>query len=151
MRRKIWCVSAPRRSPPIAASSRCSRRKSPAQSAYRRNIVADAGAVGAGDVAARQARRPRHGIGLDADTGASRRRRRAARYARVGTENGREFFRVLIKAEKEDMDIALAQEDVVGAGRELVANHPDIGAIVLECTNMPPYAAALQAAVGIPV
>ena len=69
----------------------------------------------------------------------------------VGTENGREFFRVLIKAEKEDMDIALAQEDVVGAGRELVANHPDIGAIVLECTNMPPYAAALQAAVGIPV
>jgi hypothetical protein len=69
----------------------------------------------------------------------------------VGTENGREFFRVLIKAEKEDMDIALAQEDVVGAGRELVAKHPDIGAIVLECTNMPPYAAALQAAVGIPV
>jgi Asp/Glu/hydantoin racemase len=69
----------------------------------------------------------------------------------VGTENGREFFRVLIKAEKEDMDIALAQEDVVGAGRELVAKHPDIGAIVLECTNMPPYAAALQATVGIPV
>ena len=69
----------------------------------------------------------------------------------VGTENGREFFRVLIKAEKDDMDVALAQEDVVGAGRELVANNPDIGAIVLECTNMPPYAAALQAAVGLPV
>jgi hypothetical protein len=69
----------------------------------------------------------------------------------VGTENGREFFRVLIKAEKDDMDIALAEADVVGAGRDLVANHPDIGAIVLECTNMPPYAAALQAAVGIPV
>ncbi|MGD0847619.1 aspartate/glutamate racemase family protein [Bradyrhizobium sp.] len=69
----------------------------------------------------------------------------------VGTENGREFFRVLIKAEKDDMDIALAEQDVVGAGRDLVANHPDIGAIVLECTNMPPYAAALQAAVGLPV
>jgi len=69
----------------------------------------------------------------------------------AGTENGREFFRVLIKAEKDDMDIALAEQDVVGAGKDLVANNPDIGAIVLECTNMPPYAAALQAAVGIPV
>jgi Asp/Glu/Hydantoin racemase len=69
----------------------------------------------------------------------------------AGTENGKEFFRVLIKAEKEDMDIALAEQDVVGAGKELVAKHPDVGAIVLECTNMPPYAAALQAAVGLPV
>ncbi len=69
----------------------------------------------------------------------------------VGTEGGREFFRVLIKAEKDDMDIALAQQDVVQAGLALVARHPEVGAIVLECTNMPPYAAALQAAVGLPV
>lgn len=69
----------------------------------------------------------------------------------AGTENGREFFRVLIKAESEDMNLALAEQDVVGAGQALVAQHPEIGAIVLECTNMPPYAAALQAAVGLPV
>ena len=69
----------------------------------------------------------------------------------IGTESGREFFRVLIKAEKNDMDIALAEQDVVEAGKELVAKHPDVGAIVLECTSMPPYAAALQAAVGRPV
>jgi hypothetical protein len=69
----------------------------------------------------------------------------------VGTENGREFFRVLIKAEKEDLDLLIAEQDVVGAGIELVRNNPRVGAIVLECTNMPPYAAALQAAVGLPV
>jgi hypothetical protein len=69
----------------------------------------------------------------------------------IGTEGGREFFRVLIKAEKDDLDVALAERDVVEAGRELVARHPDIGAVVLECTNMPPYAAALQEAVGLPV
>ncbi|MDH2400107.1 aspartate/glutamate racemase family protein [Bradyrhizobium sp. SSUT18] len=69
----------------------------------------------------------------------------------VGTEHGKEFFRVLIKAEKDDMDIAQAERDVVEAGKELVAKHPDVGAIVLECTNMPPYAAALQAEVGLPV
>jgi Asp/Glu/hydantoin racemase len=68
----------------------------------------------------------------------------------VGTENGREFFRVLIKAEKDDMDIALAEQDVVEAAQTLVADHPDVGAIVLECTNMPPYAAAVQAATGLP-
>jgi len=69
----------------------------------------------------------------------------------TGTENGREFFRVLIKAEKDDMDVALAEQDILDAGKALVARHPDVGAIVLECTNMPPYAAALQQAVGLPV
>lgn len=69
----------------------------------------------------------------------------------AGTENGREFFRVLIKGEKEDMDIGLAEADIVDAGRDLVARHPEVGAIVLECTNMPPYAAALAEAVGRPV
>jgi hypothetical protein len=69
----------------------------------------------------------------------------------VGTEHGKEFFRVLIKAEKDDMDVAQAERDVVDAGKQLVAKNPDVGAIVLECTNMPPYAAALQAEVGLPV
>jgi len=69
----------------------------------------------------------------------------------VGTEGGREFFRVLIKAEKTDMDVALAEADIVAAGRDLVTRHPEVGAIVLECTNMPPYAAALREAVGLPV
>jgi len=69
----------------------------------------------------------------------------------IGTENGQEFFRVLIKGEKQDLDVALAEADVVGAGRELVKRHPEIGALVLECTNMPPYAAALQEAVGLPI
>ncbi|HEY7741612.1 MAG TPA: aspartate/glutamate racemase family protein, partial [Burkholderiales bacterium] len=68
-----------------------------------------------------------------------------------GTENGREFFRVLIKAEKEDMDVAAAQQDILDAGKELVTRHPDVGAIVLECTNMPPYSAALQQEFGLPV
>ena len=69
----------------------------------------------------------------------------------VGTENGREFFRVLIKAEKEDMDVAAAQQDILDAGKELVTRHPGVGAIVLECTNMPPYSAALQQEFGLPV
>ncbi|MEA2738394.1 MAG: hypothetical protein QOH05_1701, partial [Acetobacteraceae bacterium] len=69
----------------------------------------------------------------------------------IGTEDGDEFFRVLILGEKQDMDVAAAARDVLGAGRRLMAAHPDIGAIVLECTNMPPYAHALREALGVPV
>lgn len=69
----------------------------------------------------------------------------------AGTEGGREFFRVLIRAESQDMDIGAARQDVLDAGRDLVGRHPEVGAVVLECTNMPPYAAALQDALGLPV
>ena len=69
----------------------------------------------------------------------------------AGTEGGRELFRVLIKAEAQDLDVALAEQDVLDAGRDLMARHPEVGAIVLECTNMPPYAAALRDTVQVPV
>ena len=69
----------------------------------------------------------------------------------AGTEGGCEFFRVLIRAEKQDMDVALAEQDILDAGRALVAAHPEVGAIVLECTNMPPYARALREALDMPV
>ena len=69
----------------------------------------------------------------------------------AGTEDGQEFFRVLILGEKQDMDIALAAQDILGAARRLTAENPDIGAIVLECTNMPPYAHAVRETLGIPV
>lgn len=69
----------------------------------------------------------------------------------IGTEGGREFFRVLILGEKDDMDVDLATEDVQEAARTLVEQHPEVGAIVLECTNMPPYAMALRETLGRPV
>src|SRR6202007_1862958 len=42
----------------------------------------------------------------------------------VGTEHGKEFFRVLIKAEKEDMDIAQAERGVGEGGRETGGRTP---------------------------
>jgi hypothetical protein len=49
------------------------------------------------------------------------------------------------------MDVALAAADILDAGRTLVSRHRDIGAIVLECTNMPPYAFALRDALDVPI
>ncbi|HXT80133.1 MAG TPA: aspartate/glutamate racemase family protein [Acetobacteraceae bacterium] len=68
----------------------------------------------------------------------------------VGTEDGVEFFRVLIRGEKQDMDVSLAEQDILQAGQRLMAMG-GIGAVVLECTNMPPYAHALRQALGVPV
>jgi Asp/Glu/hydantoin racemase len=67
-----------------------------------------------------------------------------------GTEGGQEFSRVIIEDEAE-MDLARAEADIVEAGAAMVAEHPELGAILLECTNMVPYARALHDRVGLPV
>jgi Asp/Glu/hydantoin racemase len=61
----------------------------------------------------------------------------------VGTESGREFSRVLLDDEIE-LDVAAAERDILDAGEQLLARHPEVGAILLECTNMCPYARALR-------
>ena len=66
------------------------------------------------------------------------------------TEGGREFTRAILGNELE-LDVELARQDNVDAARKLCDTHPDIGAIVLECTNMVPYAADIRAATGVPV
>lgn len=60
-------------------------------------------------------------------------------FTRVFAENRLEF------------DVDQMQSDMVNVARRLVEDHADVGAIVFECTNMPPYAHAVQDAVGLPV
>ncbi len=68
----------------------------------------------------------------------------------AGMETEKEFTRVLLGDELV-LDVDLAREEHVRVARRLVAEHPDIGALVLECTNMPPYAADIQRETGRPV
>jgi Asp/Glu/hydantoin racemase len=68
----------------------------------------------------------------------------------VGTDGGREFTRVLLNDE-ERLDVGAAEHDILAAGEELVAKHDGIGAVLLECTNMVPYARALSQRVRLPV
>jgi hypothetical protein len=49
------------------------------------------------------------------------------------------------------LDRDAVEGEAVAAGRALVAKHPGIDTVVLECTNLPPYKAALKAALGLPV
>ena len=67
-----------------------------------------------------------------------------------GTEAGAEITRKLL-GNAPDLDLAAAERDVVEAGARLKARVPGLTAVLLECTNMPPYRAALAAALGLPV
>ncbi|HCH31340.1 MAG TPA: hypothetical protein DE045_00170 [Oceanospirillaceae bacterium] len=66
------------------------------------------------------------------------------------TEGGKEFSRRILNNEK-TLNIELARQDNVNAAQALLATDSSIGALVLECTNMVPYAADIAAATGVPV
>lgn len=66
------------------------------------------------------------------------------------TEGGREFTRAILGNEL-TLNVGEARQDNIEAALALQADNPDLGAIVLECTNMCPYAADIQQATGLPV
>jgi hypothetical protein len=68
----------------------------------------------------------------------------------VGTDGGREFTRVMLD-NLPRLDAAAAERDIIDAGETLLARHPETGAVLLECTNMVPYAAALSQHLRLPV
>jgi Asp/Glu/hydantoin racemase len=60
-------------------------------------------------------------------------------------------FRATVLEDRAELDVGEAERATVAAAERLVARHPEVDAIVLECTNMPPYADAVRAATGLPV
>lgn len=67
-----------------------------------------------------------------------------------GMEEQEEFTQVFIEG-KEEMDVAKVEEEIVKVALTMVEENPDVGAIVFECTNMPPFRRAVQEAVQRPV
>jgi len=72
------------------------------------------------------------------------------RLAVRGLEN-EPAFREFALAESGSLDLEAVRGEVVAAARELTAGRPAVRAILLECSLLPPYAAAVQEAVGLPV
>jgi Asp/Glu/hydantoin racemase len=68
----------------------------------------------------------------------------------VGMDASGEFASVFLGG-KRDMDMNACRREMVAAAVDLVRCHPTVGAIILECTNMPPFSRAIQQAVGLPV
>ncbi len=68
----------------------------------------------------------------------------------AGMENQKHFYDA-IHAEKGTLDFDKVEEEVVQVTKNLVEKHEKIKAILFECTDLPPYAAATQEAVGLPI
>jgi hypothetical protein len=60
-------------------------------------------------------------------------------------------FRATVLEDRSELDVEEAERATVAAAERLIARHPEVAAIVLECTNMPPYADAVRAATRLPV
>ena len=60
-------------------------------------------------------------------------------------------FRKTVLDECGTLDADLVEQEVVDAALEVQSKHPEVGAILLECSDLPPYSAAVQAATGLPV
>lgn len=64
--------------------------------------------------------------------------------------DGSSFAKAILGNET-TLDVEAARRDITAAALELCARHKDLGALLLECTNMPPYAADVARATGLPV
>jgi hypothetical protein len=67
-----------------------------------------------------------------------------------GLEDSRQFYQFAIK-ETGSLDTEAVEKEVVTVARNMVADIPQIRAILLECSLLPPYGAAVQDAVDMPV
>lgn len=68
----------------------------------------------------------------------------------IGIEHTAHLYGVLT-SNGAKLDQSVAQAEVVGVAKQAVETNPDIGAFVLECTNLPPYSEAIKESTGRPV
>ena len=68
----------------------------------------------------------------------------------IGMEE-KPYFRAPILDEKNILDSDKIEKEIVEKATELVTSSPEISSILLECSNMPPYAHAVQKVTGRPV
>jgi hypothetical protein len=72
-------------------------------------------------------------------------------YTPVAGVDPRGYFYRTIRHGTEKINRDQMAADVVAAARRLAGAHHDLGAIVLECANMPPYRKAVELALELPV
>ncbi|WP_170336464.1 aspartate/glutamate racemase family protein [Ruegeria arenilitoris] len=68
-----------------------------------------------------------------------------------GLEDTSEFAEVILRNTRTRMDTDLIEGEVLEAARRLKQRAPEVRSLVLECTDLPPYAARLQAELQLPV
>jgi hypothetical protein len=60
-------------------------------------------------------------------------------------------FKSAVLEEKGSIDAALVEAEILEVARRAKEAHPNLGAVLLECSMLPPYACALQDELALPV
>ncbi|MEO6502051.1 MAG: aspartate/glutamate racemase family protein [Jatrophihabitantaceae bacterium] len=69
----------------------------------------------------------------------------------TGMESSTEFREVMLEGCREELDVEQLQADVLSQVEGLARANPDLGALVIECTDLVPFAHAIQQRLGLPV
>lgn len=72
-------------------------------------------------------------------------------YCVGGLEETEEFYNVHVTCKKKTINPAKMEAEVLAAAKKLIAENPDIGAFVFECSDIPPFARTVARETGIPV
>jgi len=73
-----------------------------------------------------------------------------ANYVVAGMEE-QPAFHAAIHAEVGELDFERVEGEVVAVAQSLIEENPSVRALLFECTDLPPYAASVQEATGLPV
>lgn len=69
----------------------------------------------------------------------------------AGMQHQKQFSEVILKGETNDLDMDLFEAELCGVIQEMLDSNPDVGAIVLECTDLSHFAPKLQEKFGLPI
>jgi Asp/Glu/hydantoin racemase len=69
----------------------------------------------------------------------------------AGMDAQPEFREVMMEARRDALDAGRLRDEVLGVAENLMRDSPDVGALVIECTDLVPFAYALQQQCGVPV
>jgi len=69
----------------------------------------------------------------------------------AGMDDQPEFREVILEGRRHDLDADRLAREVLGEAGRLAGAEPDMGALVIECTDLVPFARPIQARLGVPV
>jgi Asp/Glu/hydantoin racemase len=72
-------------------------------------------------------------------------------YIVAGLEPSKEFYACFMGGTRTVLDVEELRKEVVEIAKDFVKENPDIGALLLECSDLPPFAADIQKEIDLPV
>jgi hypothetical protein len=62
-----------------------------------------------------------------------------------------EFREVILDGQRTQLDAGRLRSEVLAEAKRMAGDNPDLGAVVIECTDLVPFASAIQDVTGVPV